>query len=108
MEMTTDTDKLVEELLAGKSGAVNALMRYHQADDDGVLVLASRQAIHEVTDNIQALCQRYNEMKEALEGFIATYDERNPMRTADFHVDCDCLRCQVDKMRVALNTAGKR
>lgn len=35
--------------------AVKALLSYQQADMDGVMVLVSRQAIHEVVDRIEAL-----------------------------------------------------
>lgn len=32
------------------SAALNALLDYRQADEDGVMVVTSRQAIHEVAD----------------------------------------------------------
>lgn len=35
--------------------AIEALMNYSQADEDGVMVYASRQAIHEVVGYIEAL-----------------------------------------------------
>lgn len=38
-----------------RSPAHNALMNYRQADEDGVMVEVSRQAIHDVSDEIEAL-----------------------------------------------------
>ena len=38
-----------------RSPAHNALLNYNQADEDGVMVLVSRQAIHEVSDEIAVL-----------------------------------------------------
>lgn len=35
--------------------AVKALLNYQQADEDGVMVLTSRQAIHEVVARIEQL-----------------------------------------------------
>ena len=35
--------------------AMKALLAYQQADDDGVMVLTSRQAIHEVVDQVSSL-----------------------------------------------------
>lgn len=37
------------------SGALQALLAYQQADEDGVMVLTSRQAIHEVADSYETL-----------------------------------------------------
>lgn len=37
------------------SEALKALLSYQQADEDGVMVLASRQAIHEVADHLEKL-----------------------------------------------------
>ncbi len=35
--------------------AIEALLSYQQADEDGVMVLTSRQAIHEVADQVESL-----------------------------------------------------
>lgn len=35
--------------------ALKALLTYQQADENGVMVLASRQAIHEVADQVASL-----------------------------------------------------
>lgn len=40
---------------ATMSEALKALLSYQQADEDGVMVLASRQAIHEVADHLEKL-----------------------------------------------------
>ncbi len=57
--------------------AVNALSGYQQADEDGVMVLASRQAIEEVLLGIAGMEQRIAELeaenkrlREALEGVL--------------------------------------
>lgn len=34
--------------------AIDALLSYQQADEDGVMVLTSRQAIHEVVDQVES------------------------------------------------------
>jgi hypothetical protein len=36
-------------------------------------------------------------MLDVLRAFVSNYDTANPIRTADFHIDCDCLRCFRDK-----------
>lgn len=38
-----------------KSRAHEALLQYQQADEEGVMVLASRQAIDEVSDELEAM-----------------------------------------------------
>lgn len=55
------------------SEAVTALLNYSQADEDGVMVLASRQAIHVVVDELKAaeaerdrLAERVKRLEEAL------------------------------------------
>ncbi len=48
------SDKLTE-IEARESAALAALLDYEQADHDGVMVLASRQAIHEVIDGYARL-----------------------------------------------------
>ena len=37
------------------SRALDALLDYRQADEDGVIVLVSRQAVHEVEDEVKRL-----------------------------------------------------
>jgi len=51
-----------------RSPAHEALMKYQQADMDGIMVLVSRQAIHEVDDEIRAL-------RDALDKAEADCDE---------------------------------
>ena len=51
------------------SAAREALMNYQQADMDGIMVLASRQAIHEATGHIDAL----EASNKALVGVLADY-----------------------------------
>lgn len=46
--------------------ALTALLQYQQADEDGVMVLASRQAIHEVSDYITSLQAENAALVEAL------------------------------------------
>lgn len=46
--------------------ALNALLAYQQADEDGVMVLASRQAIHEVADDLG----RYEQLKASSERYM--------------------------------------
>lgn len=43
------------ELVDRPDSAIEALLNYSQADEDGVMVFASRQAIHEVVGYIEAL-----------------------------------------------------
>lgn len=49
-----------------RSAANEALMDYRQADEEGIIVLASRQAIHEVDGEIATLARRVLELEEAL------------------------------------------
>lgn len=48
--------------------ALNALLAYHQADMDGIIVTTSRQAIHEVADELTALRAVNSELAGALDG----------------------------------------
>jgi hypothetical protein len=59
MPMTTD-----KEVVAG---AREALLRYQQADADGIMVLVSRQAIHEVVDALDAAEARERAIETAFE-----------------------------------------
>lgn len=47
--------------------ALTALLNYQQADEDGVMVLVSRQAIHEVADEITRLRAEVGRFKEQVE-----------------------------------------
>lgn len=46
--------------------AIEALLAYQQADMEGVMVLTSRQAIHEVADSHQALVKELERAREAI------------------------------------------
>jgi hypothetical protein len=48
------------------SGALNALMDYEQADADGVMVLVSRQAIHEVVAEYKVLTSKLDDLRPLL------------------------------------------
>jgi hypothetical protein len=50
-------------------GALKALLNYSQADQDGVMVLVSRQAIHEVSDEIARLRADNAALLDALKPF---------------------------------------
>ena len=57
--MTTQSPPTASEAAgATPSDAALALLGYAQADEDGVMVLASRQAIHEVIGELSAARQR--------------------------------------------------
>ena len=45
-------------------GAIDALLNYQQADMDGIMVLVSRQAIHEVADAAQAYADLPSKIEE--------------------------------------------
>lgn len=47
------------------------------------------------------------EMAEALGGLVSKHKQMNPMRTGDFHSNCDCLRCKFDAAEAALSTYRK-
>jgi len=55
--------------------ALTALLQYQQADEDGVMVLASRQAIHEVSDYITSLQAENAALVEAVETAFNHIDE---------------------------------
>lgn len=42
------------------------------------------------------------ELYEAADGLIRKFEEMNPMRTADYHSGCDCLRCKFDALKATL------
>lgn len=57
--------------------AIEALLDYQQADMEGVMVLASRQAIHEVCDALRRSSERSDEaMIEAVREVCARQAER--------------------------------
>lgn len=63
--------------------ALAALLGYQQADEDGVMVFASRQAIHEVAARLSAAEAEIERLKGALEAIDKKADE--PMAdVADF------------------------
>jgi uncharacterized protein YigA (DUF484 family) len=66
--------------MSEQSPAVTALLSYSQADMDGIIVTVSRQAIHEVVDELTALRTRA-ETAEARVGEL----EAALMRHADQH-----------------------
>ena len=49
--------------------AITALLNYSQADEDGIMVFASRQAIHEVLDRLAAAEERVKRLESALKPF---------------------------------------
>lgn len=51
-----------------------------------------KQKVEEVSTESEAY-------KQALETLIRIYDNEHPIRTADFHMNCNCNRCQVDHIR---------
>lgn len=64
-------DKLIERLNRGsiekhrRDQALEALMDYEQTDAEGIFVLASRQAIHEVKDELDRLKAENADLEEA-------------------------------------------
>ncbi|MFC3628267.1 hypothetical protein ACFOM8_02275 [Paracoccus angustae] len=43
-------------------------------------------------------------LREQALAALAAYDRANPMRTADWHGDdCDCFRCEMDRLRTILD-----
>lgn len=44
--------------------ALNALLDYQQADEEGIMVLVSRQAIHEVADTIEAQAEQIADLTD--------------------------------------------
>jgi hypothetical protein len=47
--------------------------------------------------------EKIEDLQEALKWVADSYDEANPMRTANMHqTDCKCLRCAIDNARAAL------
>lgn len=64
--------------------AVSALLAYQQADEEGVMVLVSRQAIHEVAE-------QHAERLDVLEKVIAKYDPESTFISLD--PDPGCIVC---------------
>ncbi len=55
--------------------AIVALGNYQQADEEGIMVLVSRQAIHEVLDHIEVKEARIAELEGVLSPFADIADE---------------------------------
>lgn len=60
-----------------------ALLAYQQADMDGIMVLASRQAIHEVTDELDRLAALNAELVNAAKTMNAVMRDRHHGRMPD-------------------------
>lgn len=56
--------------------AIEALLAYQQADMEGIMVLTSRQAIHEVTDEIKRLRVALEAIRDRIWTDGEPYDER--------------------------------
>lgn len=54
-----------------RSGAHEALMNYQQADMDGIMVLVSRQAIHEVDEELRALSAALKRAEQERDAIVA-------------------------------------
>ncbi|WP_417816569.1 hypothetical protein [Tritonibacter scottomollicae] len=55
--------------------AWEALMNYQQADMDGIMVLASRQAIHECKDDLDALAAERDTLSKRSEDIAEKYSQ---------------------------------
>lgn len=69
--------------------AIEALLAYQQADMEGVMVLTSRQAIHEVADELRRLRDAAQSMKEPMNcecGFIVEVCATNPCMRKKVHL----------------------
>jgi len=62
-----------------KTPAHLALLNYTQADEDGVMVLVSRQAIHEVSAEITRLRTRLYEAEKVIKPFADEVDCYTPI-----------------------------
>lgn len=67
--------------MSEQSPAHHALMQYGQADEEGIIVTVSRQAIHEVSDEIDRLKAENAELREIIRTHI------DPMDVRDEHHD---------------------
>ena len=45
---------------------------------------------------------RLHNIDATLQKLLDEYKALHPIRTADFHVDCNCLRCVMDQVEVYL------
>ena len=64
------TDAITKQIDKDRiAGAKAALLDYGQADEDGIMVVTSRQAIHEVHDALVAAEQRIETLERALKPF---------------------------------------
>ena len=60
--------------MSEQSPAHHALMQYGQADEEGIIVTVSRQAIHEVSDEIDRLKAENERMRDARQKLLSAYD----------------------------------
>ena len=78
--------------------ALHALMSYQQADEDGVMVLVSRQAIHEVAEDHQRLTAENERLKGEIEERIAKFENE---LDAEWR-RADTAEAERDRLREAL------
>lgn len=76
------------------SEAVKALLNYRQADEDGIMVLTSRQAIHEVAARIEQL-------EAALRPFAARTNSEDYIKTWPDNGLCAAMSYEVGHYREA-------
>lgn len=85
-------DDLVQSLLAYAEALEGG---YYNVPQAGPVIRRGALVIKEQADRIEAL-------EKALREVVVAYDRSFPMRTADAHYNCDCLRCTVDRAEGAL------
>lgn len=75
--------------------AKEALLDYEAADLDGVIVLASRQAIHEVVEEIERLQAELYRKDKKLKKWVACAKEYEAEveRLRQPHPGCECDAC---------------
>lgn len=109
-DVITKARALIEPLKAIKVCVVRA-----NRDILGVRPInAAQEAIKSAADLLAALAHHADALtaerdalKRRVAAVVAAYDRAMPMRQADWHgEDCDCLRCEVDRARAALQSEG--
>ena len=87
----------MHELLAEKY--VKLARSYEKASNDCHPMPGSQE---QLTFALVEISRQRDELRKLLAKAARAYRKDYPLRTADFHVGCECLRCAMDEAEAAL------
>ena len=97
-----------------KEAAWDALMNYQQADEEGIMVLVSRQAIHECKDERDALraqlqAARDEALEDAIDAVVKNaprFDPEGPA-TSEEYGESEGFRIAIQTIRALKSTSAE-